>query len=101
MLQNVLDNALKYSLNGSRLFVELAEREGRAIAIVKNTAAYEMNFTAEDVLRRFSRGDKARSSEGSGLGLAIAKSFCERCGGIFSVNIDGDQFKVTMDFPIN
>jgi signal transduction histidine kinase len=100
MLQNVLDNALKYSLKGSRLFVALTEWEGRAVAVVKNTAAYEMNFTVEDVLRRFNRGDKARSSEGSGLGLAIAKSFCERCGGIFSVSIDGDQFKVTMDFPL-
>jgi signal transduction histidine kinase len=101
MLQNVLDNALKYSLSGSRLFVELTEREGRAIGLVKNTAAYEMNFSAADVLRRFSRGDKARSSEGSGLGLAIAQSFCERCGGIFSVSIDGDQFKVSMDFPVH
>ena len=101
MLQNVLDNALKYSLSGSRLFVELTEQEGRAIGVVKNTAAYEMDFSAEDVLRRFSRGDKSRSSEGSGLGLAIAKSFCERCHGIFNVMIDGDQFKVTMDFPLN
>ena len=100
MLQNVLDNALKYSLNGSRLFVELTEGEGRAVGVVKNTAAYEMDFSAEDVLRRFSRGDKARSSEGSGLGLAIAQSFCERCGGVFGVTIDGDQFKVTMDFPL-
>jgi signal transduction histidine kinase len=100
MLQNVLDNALKYSLNGSRLFVELIERGEQAIGVVKNTAAYEMDFTAEDVLRRFSRGDKARSSEGSGLGLAIAQSFCERCGGIFNVSIDGDQFKVTMNFPL-
>lgn len=100
VLQNVLDNALKYSLAGSRVYVELWESSGRAIGVVKNTAAYEMNFTAEDILRRFSRGDAARSSEGSGLGLAIAKSFCEICGGRFSVIIDGDQFKVMIEFPL-
>ncbi|MCL1976251.1 MAG: HAMP domain-containing histidine kinase [Firmicutes bacterium] len=100
MLQNVLDNALKYSLFGSRLFIDLTEKDGRAIGVVKNTAAYEMKFSAEDVLRRFSRGDSARSSEGSGLGLAIAKSFCERCGGKFNIFIDGDQFKVVMEFQL-
>ena len=34
---------------------------------VKNTASYDMDFTAEDVLQRFSRGDKSRSTEGADL----------------------------------
>ncbi|MCL2496348.1 MAG: HAMP domain-containing histidine kinase [Clostridiales bacterium] len=99
-LQNVLDNAMKYSLADSRIFVDLGEEYGRAVGTIKNTASYEMNFSAEDVLRRFSRGDAARSSEGSGLGLAIAKNFCECSGGHFHVSIDGDQFKVALDFPL-
>ena len=100
VLQNLLDNALKYSLAGSRIYVEMREHEDKAQVIIKNTACYEMDFNAEDVLQRFNRGDKARSSEGSGLGLAIAQSFIHNCGGDFDVAVDGDQFKVIVEFPL-
>ncbi len=98
VLQNILDNALKYSLEGSRVFVDLERKDGKVRASVKSTAAYEMDFTAEDVLERFSRGDKARSTEGSGLGLSIAESFTKASGGKMEVSVDGDLFKVTLIF---
>ena len=66
--------------------------------IVKNTASYDMDFTSEEILQRFNRGDDSRTSEGSGLGLSIAESFTKACGGEFTVKIDGDQFKVRLDF---
>jgi len=66
--------------------------------MVKNTAGYEMDFTEEEILQRFSRGDKARSSDGSGLGLSIAESFTRVCGGNFKVVLDGDLFKVAIEF---
>ena len=100
VLQNLLDNALKYSLAGSRVYISLQEHNGKAQAIIKNTACYEMDFDAEEVLQRFNRGDKARSSEGSGLGLAIAQSFIHNCGGDFALEIDGDQFKVIIEFAL-
>lgn len=98
VFQNVLDNAIKYSHKGTRVYVELAEVDGRAVATIKNTASYEMNFSASEVLQRFNRGDKARTTEGSGLGLSIAESFTEVCGGSFNVEIDGDMFKVAIIF---
>jgi len=101
VLQNVLDNALKYSLEGSRIYLELEDRDGKAVTIVKNTASYEMNFTEEEILQRFSRGDKARTSEGSGLGLSIAESFTRVCGGELKVSVDGDLFKVAISFPLS
>ncbi len=100
VFQNVVDNTLKYSLNGTRVFVELEVRDGMAIASIKNTASYEMDFTSEEILQRFSRGDKARTSEGSGLGLSIAESFTHVSGGDFKVDIDGDLFKVTIMFGV-
>lgn len=100
VFQNVIDNALKYSLKGTRVFVELVEDDGRAIATIKNTAGYEMDFTAQEILQRFNRGDKSRSTEGSGLGLSIADSFTNVCGGAFKVDVDGDLFKVTISFDI-
>lgn len=100
VLQNVIDNALKYAMPGTRIFLALTAEQGRAVFTVKNTAAYEMDFTEEEILERFTRGDKARSTEGNGLGLSIAKGFTEACGGTFRVIIDGDQFKVTVTLPI-
>lgn len=100
VLQNVIDNAIKYSLTGTRIFVELAEVDREAVISIKNTAAYEMDFTAEEVLGRFTRGDKSRSTEGSGLGLSIAESFTNACGGSFNLSIDGDQFKIFIKLPM-
>ncbi|GGP08578.1 sensor histidine kinase [Oceanobacillus neutriphilus] len=100
VIQNVLDNALKYSLNGTRIFIEMEKREGRGIITIKNTASYEIDFTAEEILQRFNRGDKARTADGSGLGLSIAESFTNVSGGDFKVDIDGDTFKVIISFPL-
>ena len=100
VFQNVIDNALKYSLQGTRVFIELENRSGAAVATIKNTAGYEMDFTVEEIMQRFNRGDKSRSTEGSGLGLSIAESFTQVCGGDFKVEIDGDLFKVTIHFKL-
>ena len=99
-LQNVVDNALKYSLSGSRIYIDLVKNEGNAILSVKNTSSYEMDFTADEIMQRFVRGDKNRSSDGSGLGLSIAQSFTQVSGGSFDVMIDGDQFKTVFTFPL-
>ncbi len=98
VFQNIIDNAIKYSLVGTRIFVELKEKDGKAIATVKNTAGYEMDFTSEEILQRFNRGDESRTTDGSGLGLSIAESFTEVAGGNFKVDIDGDMFKVIIGF---
>ena len=94
VLENLIGNCVKYAMKGTRVFVSLDERDGKAVFEVKNTANYEMDFAADEITERFVRGDAARSTEGSGLGLAIAKSYTEACGGMFEVEVDGDQFKV-------
>jgi len=97
---NLFQNALKYSLAGSRVYVDLVTDSDKAVVIIKNTSNYEMNFSGEEIVERFVRGDKARSSEGSGLGLAIAQSFTQACGGSFDVKVDGDLFKVVLSFEL-
>ena len=99
VFQNIIDNALKYSLTGSRIFIDLKSSGNKVSVTVKNTAGYEMNFTEEEILQRFTRGDESRTGEGSGLGLSIAESFTQSCGGTFELKIDGDQFNVTVEFP--
>ncbi len=100
ILQNMLDNALKYSLEGTRVFVSLSSSKGKATVTVKNTASYEMNFTAEEISEQFVRGDPSRTGDGSGLGLAIARSFSEQLGAEFDIQIDGDQFASSITFPL-
>ena len=100
VLENLIGNCVKYAMKGTRVFVSLDERDGKAVFEVKNTANYEMDFAADEITERFVRGDAARSTEGSGLGLAIAKSYTEACGGIFEVEVDGDKFKVRISFPV-
>jgi signal transduction histidine kinase len=96
--ENLISNALKYSLDNSRVFIELTVEGKEAIATIKNTANYEMNFSEDEILQRFVRGDEARTTEGSGLGLSIVQSFTQISGGRFRVKIDGDLFKVELRF---
>lgn len=100
VLQNVMVNALKYALKETRIFVELKRHSGVAEICITNTAGYEMDFTAGEMLQRFARGDRARATEGSGLGLSIADSFTRVTGGRFKISIDGDQFKVIISYPL-
>ena len=96
---NLLENAAKYALQGSRIYV-YADRKGDEIQVrVVNTASYEMDFSPEEIMQRFARGDKARSTQGSGLGLAIAKTYTESVGGRFEIQIDGDQFDAIVYLP--
>lgn len=100
VIQNLIDNALKYALKGSRIYF-LTENNGNAITFtILNTASYDMDFGDKDLTERFTRGDSARSGEGSGLGLAIAKTFTEACGGAFGIQINGDQFAAILTFPV-
>lgn len=98
VFQNILDNALKYSQEGTRVFLELANEGNYAVMTLKNTAGYAMDFTEEQVLQRFYRADPSRATSGSGLGLSIAESFTQLCGGHFSIKLDGDLFKVIIQF---
>ncbi len=97
VIQNLLDNVLKYSLEGSRAYLTLAGEEKQAVLTLKNISNQELNG-AIDFTERFVRGDESRTDGGSGLGLSIAKSFTEACGGQFTMKTDADLFTVTIVF---
>ena len=96
---NLLGNAIKYALPGTRIYIEVKDGEDSCSVRMVNTASYEMDFDAEEILQRFARGDKARSTKGSGLGLAIAQTYTQSVGGTFHVAIDGDQFSAVVELP--
>lgn len=98
VLSNILSNAVKYAMPGTRLYIDLSRAEGRAIISLKNISRDELNLNAEELLERFVRGDGSRNTEGSGLGLNIAKSLMELQKGQLQLLVDGDLFKVTLIF---
>ena len=99
VLSNVLSNAVKYALSGTRLYVDLTTLEGKVLISLKNISREELNVAADELMERFVRGDASRNTEGSGLGLNIAKSLMELQKGQLQLLVDGDLFKVTLIFP--
>ncbi len=99
VMENLFNNVCKYAMENTRIYIDLVKENGRVQLSVKNISAYQMNIKPEELTERFIRGDSARSTEGSGLGLSIAKSLTTVQGGNFVIYLDGDLFKVTLDFP--
>ena len=99
VLSNLLNNAVKYALPGTRVYLDLQEAEGMVVLSIKNVSREELNISADELLERFVRGDVSRNTEGSGLGLNIAKSLVELQKGQLQLLVDGDLFKVTLVFP--
>lgn len=89
---NLLGNAIKYTLSGTRIHLEVTSSKEYCTVRMTNIASYEMDFEPEEIVQRFARGDKARTTKGSGLGLAIAQTYTESVGGTFQVKVDGEQF---------
>ena len=101
IFENLIINALKYSLKGSRVYIVIEENNEEVSIVFKNISAEEIDFNPEEISERFVRGDKSRNTEGAGLGLAIAKSFTEVQKGNFKIEVDGDLFKVILKFKKN
>lgn len=100
VLENIFNNAAKYSLEGTRVYVDLKLTDGKAVLSMKNISAQPLNISADELTERFIRGDVSRGTEGSGLGLSIAKDLTELQGGEFRLYLDGDLFKVNIMFAV-
>ena len=98
-MSNVLSNAVKYAMPGTRLYVDVSAAGDKALISFKNISGAQLNISAEELMERFVRGDSSRNTEGSGLGLNIAKSLMELQKGQLQLLVDGDLFKVTLVFP--
>lgn len=100
VFQNLFVNALQYSLDNSRVHIQLSVQDGTACVKVKNTSKWELDFDTQEIMERFVRADASRTSEGSGLGLSIVQSFTEACGGSFTIETDADMFIAIVCFPL-
>ena len=98
VFDNLMNNITKYSLCGTRVYIDASENCGTVYVVFRNTSKYELKVSPDELTERFVRGDASRHSEGSGLGLSIAKSLTELNGGRLDIYVDGDLFKVVLGF---
>lgn len=99
VIENLLSNIFKYSLTGSRVYVEVCEDGSYMRLEMKNISRDPLTANPAELTERFKRGDDSRSGEGSGLGLSIVQSFVEAQDGRFVPTIDGDLFKAGVYLP--
>lgn len=100
VLENIFNNAAKYSMPGTRVYADLRKENKKVKFSLKNISEQPLNINADELTERFIRGDISRSTEGSGLGLSIAKNLTQLQGGTFELYLDGDLFKVNIEFPV-
>ncbi len=100
VFDNLMNNAYKYAMPATRVYLNLNTDGGKVSVILKNISKTPLNLTSDELFERFTRGDRSRSTEGNGLGLSIAESLIKLQNGDISINIDGDLFKVTVTFDI-
>ncbi len=101
VIENLFSNVKKYTMPGTRVYLDVSVEDRFAVIAMKNISRDEMNFDVSRLTERFVRGDESRSTEGSGLGLSIAKSLTELQGGKFDISVDGDLFKVVIKMPLS
>lgn len=100
VFDNLFNNACKYALTGTRVYLDITTEDDDVIISLKNISAQPLNVPPETLMERFNRGDASRHTEGSGLGLSIARDLTALQNGVLSLSTDGDLFKAHLTFPL-
>lgn len=100
VFDNLLNNAYKYAMPGTRVYAQVDLVNDKVRITFKNISKEPLNISSDELMERFVRGDSSRNTEGSGLGLSIAKSLCNLMGADFEILIDGDLYKAIITFDV-
>ena len=100
IIENIFSNVSKYALENSRVYIDIFSKDDKVYIVEKNISKEKLNISEEELMQRFVRGDKSRTTEGNGLGISISKSLTEVQNGQFDVKIDGDLFRIEICFKI-
>ncbi len=101
VFDNLLNNIYKYAQSNTRVYLVVEEKESIVQITFKNISACRLDISADELMERFVRGDDSRNTEGSGLGLSIAQSLTKLMEGRMELIVDGDLFKVILEFSIS
>jgi two-component system, OmpR family, sensor kinase len=98
ILDNLIENAIRYSPAGSRISVELNGDDARPGFVVSDTGPGIPDAERKRVFERFYRGAEGRArGPGTGLGLAIVAELAERWGGTVDL-LEGPGTRVRARF---
>ena len=100
IIENLFSNISKYALENSRVYIDIIKKSNQVYIEMKNISKEKLNISAEELMQRFVRGDKSRTTEGSGLGISIAQNLTEIQKGVFNLKLDGDLFRVELIFNV-
>lgn len=97
-LTNLVDNAIKYGPENSRVTISIAQQQGGALISVTDEGPGVPAEHREHVFERFYRVDPARPRGGAGLGLSIAKAAVEAHGGSLDLAPEdgGSTFRISL-----
>ncbi len=101
VIQNLIENAIKYSRPGDKIFVTVNSTDTDVVVSVKDTGIGIPKEEQEKIFQKFFRATNAKSKEeiGSGLGLYTTKTIIEQHGGKLwfeSTEGEGTQFHVSL-----
>lgn len=100
VFDNLLGNAVKYAMPGTRVYFDAEAQHNEALLSVRNISREPLEKSGDELMERFVRGDASRRAEGSGLGLSIAGSLMALQGGTLAVLPDGDLFRADARLPL-
>jgi signal transduction histidine kinase len=103
LVDNLLSNAVRYTLAGGRVEIDCGCRDGRALLVVSDTGIGIPKDELPRLFEEFFRGQMAKQTvqHGTGLGLTIVKRVVDMHGGRIGVTSEvgrGTTFRVT--FPL-
>lgn len=102
-VQNVVDNAIRFTREGGDVSVDVSSDNGTVRIRVSDDGPGIADAHRDRVFERFFRGDdaKKRAGEGTGLGLAIARDGVRRCGGEVVIESTGEKgTTMTLELPV-
>ncbi len=100
LLENLLENALKFTPPGGSIHLELAQEAAWAVLTVSDTGIGIEAADLPHIFERFHRGRNTTGYPGSGLGLAIVKAIVDGHGGTVSADSGAPGATLTVRLPL-
>ena len=99
-IHNLVDNAIKYSPNGSTINISIYKSYLNYNLDIENECKDLSEETLPKIFERFYRGKNSVSKDGLGLGLFIAREIIEKHGGNIKASLKENRIKFSVDFPL-
>lgn len=96
---NLIDNAVKFSVDAGTIDVRIRADAGGVSVAVTNEGPAIAPEIREKIFRKFYQGDESHASEGSGVGLAVVRRVVDLHGGEVRVDCDSGYTTFTVRLP--